>query len=85
MSETQANITSTMQEHRLFPPKPEFSAKAHIKSREEYDRLYRESIDNPEKFWGRVAEVRRAARGVRTTPSYVGAVTNRFLHDPFGH
>jgi len=21
-------------------------------SREEYDRLYRESIDNPEQFWG---------------------------------
>src|SRR3954469_5348648 len=50
------NIQSTQQENRLFPPPAEFSAKAHVKSREEYDRLYRESIDKPETFWGRAAE-----------------------------
>ena len=40
------HISSTMQENRLFPPPPAFAAKAHIKSREEYERMYRESIDN---------------------------------------
>jgi acetyl-CoA synthetase len=49
-------IESSLQETRLFPPPPEFSRRAHIKSREEYDKLYRESIDQPEQFWGRMAE-----------------------------
>jgi acetyl-CoA synthetase len=53
---SEQNIESTMQENRLFPPPPAFAAKAHIKSREEYDRMYRESIDDPESFWGRAAE-----------------------------
>ncbi len=55
MSEQQSNIESAMQEHRLFPPSPSFSANAHIKSRAAYDKIYRESIDNPEKFWGEKA------------------------------
>src|SRR5687768_256702 len=53
---SEQNISSTMQENRLFPPSPAFAAKAHIKTREEYDRMYRESIDDPESFWGRAAE-----------------------------
>ncbi len=44
-----------MQEHRLFPPPKEFSAAAHLKSRAEYDKLYRQSIDHPDEFWGGVA------------------------------
>jgi acetyl-CoA synthetase len=56
MTPTQAAIESVLQEHRLFPPPPEFAGKARIKSRDEYNRLYRESIDQPEKFWGRFAE-----------------------------
>ncbi|MGA2582216.1 MAG: acetate--CoA ligase [Tepidisphaeraceae bacterium] len=53
MSET--SIDSTMQEHRLFPPSPAFSAKAWIKSRQQYDQMYRESIDQPEQFWAKIA------------------------------
>ena len=45
-----------MQEHRLFPPSKEFSAQAHLKSREEYDRLYKQSIDKPEEFWSGMAK-----------------------------
>ena len=48
-------IESTMQENRVFPPAAAFSQKAWIKSMDEYQRLYRESIDKPEEFWGRVA------------------------------
>jgi len=45
------NIESHQKEDRVFHPSPEFSAKAHIQSMEEYERLHRESIDNPEAFW----------------------------------
>jgi len=49
------DIDSTLREDRVFPPAPEFSAKARIKSLEEYESLYRESIQDPEKFWAGVA------------------------------
>src|SRR5689334_4151736 len=51
MAESSGAIESSMQEDRVFAPPPDFSRHAHIKTREEYDRLYRESIDRPEEFW----------------------------------
>ncbi len=53
---TQVNIDSTLDEQRSFPPYPEFSAKAHIKSLAEYEALYKESVEQPEKFWARAAD-----------------------------
>jgi acetyl-CoA synthetase len=50
------NITSVLQEERVFRPPKEFSKRAHIKSQAEYRKLYNESIRSPEKFWGRVAK-----------------------------
>jgi len=49
------DIDSTLRENRVFPPPPEFSAKAHIKSLQEYESLYRQSIQDPEKFWASAA------------------------------
>jgi acetyl-CoA synthetase len=49
------NIQSTLQEQRKFEPPEEFRKKAHIKSLEDYERLYKESVEQPEKFWGDVA------------------------------
>jgi len=49
------DLDSTLREFRVFPPSPEFSAKAHIKSLEEYEALYKQSIDDPESFWAGVA------------------------------
>ncbi len=49
------SIDSTLQEQRKFEPSAEFQKKAHIKSLEEYERLYKESVEQPEKFWGDVA------------------------------
>ncbi len=49
------DIDSTLRENRVFPPPKEFSAKAHIKSLEEYEALYKQSIEDPEKFWAGVA------------------------------
>ncbi len=48
-------IEHVLEETRTFPPPAEFAARAHIKSRADYDRLYRESIEDPEGFWGKVA------------------------------
>ncbi len=56
MSQTAAGIDSVLQENRVFPPPATFSANAHIKSRAQYERMYKESIEQPETFWGRAAE-----------------------------
>ena len=50
------DIDSTLRENRVFPPPEEFSAKAHIKSLEEYEALYKRSIEDPEGFWAEAAE-----------------------------
>jgi acetyl-CoA synthetase len=53
---TQVNIDSTLDEQRSFKPSAEFSQKAQIKSLAEYEALYKESVEQPEKFWARAAE-----------------------------
>jgi acetyl-CoA synthetase len=50
------DIDSTLRENRVFPPPPEFSAKARIKSLEEYEALYKQSIEDPERFWAGAAK-----------------------------
>jgi acetyl-CoA synthetase len=45
-----------MDEKRTFPPSKEFSAKAHIKSLAEYEAMYKRSVEDPEGFWGEMAE-----------------------------
>jgi acetyl-CoA synthetase len=50
------DIDSTLRENRVFPPPPEFSAKAHIQTLEQYETLYKQSIDDPEAFWAGVAQ-----------------------------
>ncbi len=49
------DLESTLREDRVFPPPPEFAAKAHIKSLEEYEALYARSIADPEAFWAEAA------------------------------
>ena len=49
-------IDVLMQEKRHFPPSKEFSKRAHIKSLEEYEKIYKRSIDDPEGFWAEMAE-----------------------------
>jgi acetyl-CoA synthetase len=50
------DIEVTMHEGRLFAPTADFSAAAHVKSREQYDSMYKRSIEEPEAFWGEIAE-----------------------------
>jgi len=56
MAEEKQTITSMMEEKRTFPPSKEFSAKAHIKSFDEYKKMYDRSIQDPDGFWGEQAQ-----------------------------
>ncbi len=49
-------IESVLQEARQFPPPKSFQRTALINSSEEYERLYRQSLDEPELFWGEAAK-----------------------------
>ncbi|PHX70462.1 MAG: acetate--CoA ligase [Opitutia bacterium] len=49
-------ITSVSREHRLFRPSAEFKAQANLGSEASFKRLYDESVNSPEKFWGRQAK-----------------------------
>ncbi|MFN8390569.1 MAG: acetate--CoA ligase [Bdellovibrionota bacterium] len=50
------DIASLLKEDRLFPPAPDFSRGALLKSMVDYEAMYRRSIDEPEKFWAEQAE-----------------------------
>ena len=49
------NLSSILHENRVFPPPAGFAAQAHVKSLEEYEALYRRSIQDPESFWAGIA------------------------------
>jgi acetyl-CoA synthetase len=50
-----AQITTVMQESRLFPPPAEFSRRSQIGSHEEYRTLYDLARADPEAFWSEIA------------------------------
>jgi acetyl-CoA synthetase len=49
------DIESVLKESRVFPPPPAFAERARVKSPADYERLYAESVSDPEGFWGKVA------------------------------
>jgi acetyl-CoA synthetase len=51
-----AGLDTVMQESRLFPPPKEFTAKARISTEAQYQQMWNEAKDNPEKFWGELAK-----------------------------
>lgn len=55
MSEAK-NIEVHMDEKRTFPPSKEFRDKAHIKGIDEYEKIYKRSVEDPEGFWAEMAE-----------------------------
>jgi acetyl-CoA synthetase len=50
------NFESLLRENRVFPPPAEFAAKAHISSEQQYEAMYRRSIEQPEAFWAEAAD-----------------------------
>jgi len=51
-----AYVKTLLTEERVFPPPQEFVEKARIKSWEQYEEMWRKSIENPDEFWGEMAE-----------------------------
>jgi acetyl-CoA synthetase len=56
MDAKKSEMESMYMEKRVFDPPKEFVEKAYIKSMEEYEKLYKRSIEDPEGFWGEMAE-----------------------------
>ncbi len=51
-----SSIDSVLQEKRVFECPDAFRSQAHIRSMEEYRRLYEQARTDPEKFWGDIAK-----------------------------
>jgi acetyl-CoA synthetase len=51
---TGGQLDTVMHEQRLFPPTPEFAARAHIGSPAAYEALYDEAKSDPVQFWGKL-------------------------------
>ena len=49
------DLDSILRENRVFPPPEEFSRTAYVKSLEEYEEKYKQSIADPEAFWAEAA------------------------------
>ncbi len=50
------SVDSLMKEDRVFPPPDQVSKKAHIQSFGQYEEMYRQSINDPDRFWLEQAE-----------------------------
>ncbi len=68
-------IESHLKEQRSFPPHPDFARRAHVSSMADYDRLYRESVDDPAGFW-----LRMARESIDWFAPPTQAFTQRFEH-----
>jgi acetyl-CoA synthetase len=55
MSSTATTPESVLHVPEVFPPSAEFTSKAHVRSMEEYEALYREADSEPDKFWAKMA------------------------------
>ena len=53
---TNENIESVLEESRVFPPSNCFVQMPHLRGMDEYQRLYQESIKDPEAYWAGVAD-----------------------------
>ena len=59
-------IDHVLEEQRRFEPPKDFPKGAHVRSLEEYQQLYRQSIDDPQAFWAEA--VLTACRAARRPP-----------------
>ncbi|QNI36286.1 acetate--CoA ligase [Edaphobacter sp. 4G125] len=55
IQEGTTNLDSSLRENRVFEPSEEFRSKAHISSLEQYEQMYRRSVEKPEEFWAEAA------------------------------
>ena len=57
MSDKTESMKSLMSESRTFPPPESVKANAHINSEEQYQKMWEESVNDPDKFWLEQAKV----------------------------
>jgi acetyl-CoA synthetase len=57
MAEKQKAIVSLMTENRTFPPPEKIKAGAHIKSMQQYQRMWEQSLNDPDVFWLEQAKI----------------------------
>jgi len=50
-----SNLSSQLQENRVFKPAPEFSRRAHVTSMAAYRKAWTESVQHPERYWAKAA------------------------------
>jgi len=55
MTHPDGQLDTVMHEERLFPPPRDFAERARISSVEQYQQLWEEARQNPERFWGDLA------------------------------
>jgi acetyl-CoA synthetase len=55
IAEGTADLDSSLRENRIFEPSQEFRSKAHVSSLEQYEQMYRHSVEKPEEFWAEAA------------------------------
>jgi acetyl-CoA synthetase len=51
MGQEQKGIDSLMSEERTFPPPAELQANAYVNSMEQYQKMWEQSINDPDGFW----------------------------------
>ncbi|MFZ7113201.1 MAG: acetate--CoA ligase [Desulfatiglandales bacterium] len=56
MAEEKGSVQAVYMEKRVFEPIKEFVDQAYIKSLDEYEKMWKRSIDDPNGFWGEMAE-----------------------------
>ncbi len=49
------HLSSTLREDRVFPPPVAFAERARIQSLEQYEAMYRRSVEEPDAFWAEAA------------------------------
>ena len=50
-----SEIENVLHENRHFPPPREFAQKSRLSKEPDFQRMYRDSIESPDRFWGRIA------------------------------
>ena len=68
-----SQIDNVLHELRTFPPSAEFIAQANVSGEQAYRAAYRESIEDPETFWARIARELPWIRPFEKTLDWSGA------------
>ncbi len=84
-ADARSNIESVLHEDRKFECPAHFRQQAHIKSLEDYERIYRESVEQPEQFWSGIANELHWFKNVGQGPRMESALGAMVCRRPAQH